>query len=233
MQADPVLEWRRLTAHYRELSDDGLRELAADFADLTDAAKQVLRNEMQSRGLSDPQAPAPMPQRNAHSAVEHIDGVPTNVFSRAPQMVRDEPADDAGGDESEFQYTWKTDLCECETLEQAQELSVALQRAGLDNWIQPSREFGRRYARVLVAADQLEQARAIAATPIPQEILDHSKQEVPEFVAPVCPQCGAADPILESVEPANTWRCELCDAEWSDAPGGNRERNSALSGETP
>ena len=51
MQADPIAELRRLTEHYRELSDDELRNLAADFADLTETAQQALRTEMQSRGL--------------------------------------------------------------------------------------------------------------------------------------------------------------------------------------
>jgi len=88
----------------------------------------------------------------------------------------------------------------------------------LESWVQAPREFGRRYARVLVAADQLEQARAIAARPIPQDIIDDSKAEVPEFVEPKCPKCGSDDVVLEAVDTANQWRCEQCDAEWSDAP---------------
>ena len=69
---------------------------------------------------------------------------------------------------------------------------------------------------MLVAADQLEQARAIAAQPIPQEIIEESKTEVPEFELPVCPKCGAADPVLEGVDPVNTWRCEACGYEWTE-----------------
>ncbi len=34
-------EWRRLTAHYAEMWDDELLNLAADYNDLTDMAKQV------------------------------------------------------------------------------------------------------------------------------------------------------------------------------------------------
>src|SRR5580693_8203518 len=54
MQSNPAEDWQRLTEHYREISDEELRELAADFADLTEAAQQVLRNEMRNRGLGDP-----------------------------------------------------------------------------------------------------------------------------------------------------------------------------------
>ena len=56
MQANPFEEWQRLTEHYREKSEEELRELAADFADLTETAQQVLRNEMRKRGLDDPAA---------------------------------------------------------------------------------------------------------------------------------------------------------------------------------
>ena len=52
-----MLEWRRLTEHYREMSDGELYELADDFGNLTDTAQQVLRSEMKSRGLGETQAP--------------------------------------------------------------------------------------------------------------------------------------------------------------------------------
>jgi hypothetical protein len=70
--------------------------------------------------------------------------------------------------------------------------------------------------RVQVAADQLEQAQAVLASPIPQEVIAESQMEVPEFALPGCPQCGASDPLLESADPVNTWLCETCGAEWSD-----------------
>jgi hypothetical protein len=62
MQIDPVLEWQRLTAEYRQKGEEELLELARDFADLTETAQQALRQEMRSRGLGDPQSPRTMPQ---------------------------------------------------------------------------------------------------------------------------------------------------------------------------
>ena len=110
---------------------------------------------------------------------------------------------DAGDTQSEqsgpHEYTWKTLLCECETSEQALELREALRRAGIESWVEGPRtdsryvRTGRENPRVLVAADQLDAARAIAANPIPQEIADESQDEVPEFVEPKCPKCGADD----------------------------------------
>ena len=78
-------------------------------------------------------------------------------------------------------------------------------------------EFGRRYARVLVAADQLDQARAIAARPIPPEIVSESAPKLPDYQPPKCPGCGAPDPVLEGVDPANSWKCEQCGRQWTES----------------
>jgi transposase-like protein len=76
---------------------------------------------------------------------------------------------------------------------------------------------GINYPRILVAADQLEQAREVAARPIPQSIVELSKMPPEEYEPPVCPKCGAEDPLLEGVDPVNSWLCESCDHQWTDA----------------
>ena len=82
-----------------------------------------------------------------------------------------------------------------------------MRAAGIDSWIEGA---GYRVAaemlnpRILVAADQLEQALEIASRPIPQAIREQSKMEIPEYEPPVCPKCGAEDPVLESVDPVNS-----------------------------
>jgi hypothetical protein len=227
MRADPVSEWQRLIEHYREMGDEELRELAADFVDLTEPAQRALSQEMRSRGLGDPKAPQAMPQSNVPAVPATIriepepgpdnPAIPFGGHSRMPQIVPDEPDADAGDDDGPREYTWKTVLCDCDTNEQAKELSAALQQAGLDSWIQQPMEFGRRFARVLVAADQLEQARSVAARPITQQAADEPNEDVPEFEPPKCPKCGAEEPVLEGVDPTNTWRCEQCGEEWSDS----------------
>ncbi len=72
--------------------------------------------------------------------------------------------------------------------------------------------------QINVAADQLEEAREIAAQPIPQEIIEWQRElrEAPAYEIPVCPKCKAEDPTLESVEPTNSWLCESCGYTWSD-----------------
>jgi hypothetical protein len=71
-----------------------------------------------------------------------------------------------------------------------------------------------------VAADQVEEAREIAAKPIPKEIVEASRTGVPEYELPVCPKCGAGDPVLEDVDPVNRWLCEACENEWEETDGG-------------
>ena len=93
-----------------------------------------------------------------------------------------------------------------------------LRRAGIEAWSSgPSSSFGSQTTRIMVAADQLDEAKQILLHPIPQDVIDQSKVKVEDFVPPTCPKCGAEDPLLESVEPANSWRCENCGAQWSDS----------------
>ena len=206
MYGTPSDDWLALTQNYRSMSDDKLRELADAFTDLTPTAQQVLRDEMKLRKLGDPLTPGWW-RAGAEYAPE-----PDNLDALAG-------ADSAAA----VEYTWKTPLCPCESREQAWQISEVLKRAGIESWIDKPSLYDPHASvddpvgpRVLVAADQLDEARASIAQPIPAEIVELSMLEVPEYELPVCPRCGAAEPILESVEPVNTWKCEVCGAEWAD-----------------
>ena len=218
MEIDQAGQWQRLTAHYRDMYDEELLRLAAEFGDLTEMAKQVLRDEMRIRGLGDPTAPKPAPSIFNRPAAFH-DEPPTR--QRTP-----EPADEDLGEDNSHEFTWKTFLCECETREQAYQLAEALRRGGVESWIDTMRS-SEGYRRILVAADQLEHARTIAAQPIPADIVEASTAEVPEFEAPACPKCGAEDPILESAEEGNCWLCESCGHEWIDAEEDPAEKTAS------
>jgi len=216
MQNDPGNEWQRLTALYHEKSDEELLELAEDFGNLTETAQQVLRDELRKRGLTlphtAPKADEPKSRREADRRAAF------GGWSRA--IAEHNSAADADDDNEEppVEYTWKTLLRTCDTREEAWQISEVLKRAGIESWIEAPEQGSLDLTgpRVIVAADELEEARAIAARPIPQEIIDQSKVRVEDFVAPACPKCGAGDPLLESVEPTNTWLCEQCGASWSE-----------------
>jgi hypothetical protein len=223
MQGNSAQDWQELAERYREMSDGELEELAFDFADLTETAQQVLRSELSKRRLELPPTGAESPTNSDRPAVPQWDRPaipePDDIESNA----------DGGNEEDDLprEFTWKTLLCECEDREQAWQISEVLRRAGIESWIEQP---GSRYAmdfgnpRVVVAADQLEEARRIAAQPIPQEIVELSKMDVPDFEPPVCPACGAGDPVLEGADPVNTWRCEACGNQWSDPPGDLEEK---------
>jgi len=191
------------------MGDVELLELDDAIGDLTEVAQQVLRDEMKKRGLS------------RERAASEEQKIPEPLADAGWEGDADLPAD---GDEPEqddqpHEYTWKTLLCECEDAEQVWQLRTALKQAGIESWIEGQ---GYRVAReisnprILVAADQLEQAREVAARPIPQEIVELSKTPAEEFELPVCPKCGAEEPVLESADPVNTWLCESCGEQWTE-----------------
>jgi hypothetical protein len=210
MWNDPATEWRRLTEHYKSLCDEELQELSADLSDLTEVAQQVLRDEMKTRGLSDSRsAPSVAPKKAEIS--EEPPRWELDFATIPPATGIDEDSDP----DKPVEYTWKTVLCDCESREQVSELTEVLRRAGIDSW---TRSNGRRYPQIVVAADQLEQARMIASQPIPQDIVEEVKADVegpPEFFeSPHCPSCGAEEPTLEGADPTNQWRCEACGRQW-------------------
>ncbi|HXR38919.1 MAG TPA: hypothetical protein VN776_07495 [Terracidiphilus sp.] len=221
MHDNPAEDWQRLTEVYRQMGDEELEEVAADFADLTPTAQEALRSEMKSRGLRDPSADPRTEPRAKPAAPEPAE--PSRwASSVAPDDGDSSPEGEDGAEGNEEdgrprEYTWKTPLCECEDRDHAWQVSEALRRAGIESWIErPGRGWVIGGPRVVVAADQLEQAREVAERPIPQDIVDLSKMEVPEFVPPKCPACGAGDPVLESAEPSNAWLCEACGKQWTE-----------------
>jgi hypothetical protein len=217
MQPHFADEWQRLTRLYQEKSDEDLLELSADFANLTETARQVLRDELRKRRLPEPAAAQPQPP--SQDRTNFHPSSPIASFPAPHPSVDPETSDD---NSLPCEYTWKTLLCECRDREHAWQISEVLKQVGIENWIEnPAGELDMTSPRVLVAADQLDDARAIAERPIPRDIVDASKINDQDFTPPVCPKCAASDPLLLGVEPGNTWRCDVCGAQWGDslAPG--------------
>jgi len=213
MQINPVEEWQRLTAHYRGMLDGELEQLADSFGDLTETAQQILRSELRTRGLDEPGTPKTARYSEPRSSSRFAGAV-----------------DPDEGDDSPKDYTWKTPLCDCDTSAQAYQLKEVLRRAGIESWVEGARAGG--FPRILVAADQLDEAIGIANQPIPLDIIEEFRIEVPAYVPPTCPHCGAEDPVLEGAEPTNLWLCEACGRQWSD-PEAESDRNPGQPNEEP
>jgi hypothetical protein len=209
MQRDTFTDWQSLTQLYSEMCDGELYELNADVLSLTEVAQQVLRDEMKKRGLSQPGGSGGEPNAGTRLAAPQWDRNADSLIAEGETVESDPP----------HEYTWKTLLCECDEPERAALIRQVLKEAGIESWIQ-----GPGYSvapdmsspSILVAADQLEQAREIIAKPIPQSIIEQFQMQIPEFEPPVCPGCGAEDPLLESVDPRNAWLCERCGKQWTD-----------------
>jgi len=218
MQIDPVEEWRRLTEHYRQMSDGDLQRLAFDFPDLTETAQHVLSGELRHRGLDQPRA-SDQASTSTGRTQPARSTLPAAPVDDADTLAGTEAAEDED-DGAPREYTWKTVLCECEEWDQVWQLQEMLRRAGIDSWSEGSR-WGRKtglvYPRILVAADQLDEARMVIAKPIPQDVIDESREPPQEYEIPCCPACRAEDPVLEATDPVNAWRCEACGHQWSDS----------------
>ena len=170
---------------------------------------------MKSRGLDLPRAHSEVPKYAASLISPRPNRDASQPSAPSTNQAEDEQADPP------HEYTWKTQLCECETTEQAWQIHQVLAQAGFDSWVeQPGSRysFGISYPRVMVAADQLEAAIEVAARPIPKEIVEESQIDSAEYEPPTCPKCGAGDPLLEGVDPVNSWRCEACGKEWTESP---------------
>ena len=222
MQIDPVAEWQRLTEYYRGKTEDELVELAEDFGNLTETAQQVLTTEVRSRGLSLPgRAPLqPTSQIQAPRDTRFANYVDPDVFRSSGDEGSNgniDGGDADTGEDAPQEFTWKTILCETDDSTEALQLREALYRAGIESWVDNrASRVGSSGPKILVAADQLEAAQAVAGRPIPAEVVDYVREAVPEYVPPTCPKCNAEDPVLESADPSNNWFCEACGARWSD-----------------
>jgi hypothetical protein len=210
-QAD---DWQALSENYRAMLDGELENLAEEIDTLTETAQQVLRAELKRRGLAEPGA-----KQAAWSGTPAQSRFASRVDPNAQYDGAAEPeASGDGAQEASQDYTWKTPLRDCDSEVEARALSEVLRRAGIDSWVElpGGRGFFLASPRVMVAADQLEQASVVAQQPISQEILDDLSVETPEFETPRCPACHAEDPTLESTEPSNSWLCEECGEKWAD-----------------
>ena len=132
MQENPAQDWQWLTQHYREIGDEELEELAEDFADLTETAQQVLRNELKNRGLGEPGSKAEAPTRPESSVPWQIAGAVDPDGGLADSGASPGEEDD----DSPQVFTWKTPLCECETTDQANQIQAMLKRAGIESWVE-------------------------------------------------------------------------------------------------
>jgi hypothetical protein len=206
MNNDPVKEWQRLTRLYSEMQNDELRELATNLADLTDIAQQVLQDELRRRGLNS-KDPSKMPS------------------------IASSDTENASQDDSSAEEALPWILYESGDVQPLNEFQEILNQAGISSQIVNPQEnvYRTRFLQLQVAEKDADLAEKILLQPRePKPCPQTPKEETEDFESPSCTQCGASNPLLESVEPFNTWLCENCGARWTESSQGLEEKPSGL-----
>ena len=180
-------QYMQLIQIYSEMGDDELLALAGSKDDLTETAQEVLRTEMGKRRL------------RLEPSVQQLSVIDTEEDDDLRFGVLASP-----------DYVWE--------FPEAEDAIAAGEWLGSEgikyDVILPSMErMDRGAPRVAVMPKDAARAGEMLAKPIPEEfrILVRTREE---FVVPKCRRCGADDPLLESIEPANHWKCESCGHEW-------------------
>jgi ribosomal protein S27E len=184
-------QYRDLVTLYGTYGDEELIELARGMDDLIAMAQEVLKGELTRRRI-------PIPSPNAAklpNSVKESDSEIDRFVDLAPQDC----------------------IWEFAEAEDALAASEALKAANIENSVILPRSdtLDIRPPRLAVSPEDVEKTEAILSKPIPEEfrILVRTRGE---FVVPSCRKCGAPDPVLESIEPANEWRCEVCGHTWTE-----------------
>ncbi len=233
---DPEQERRRLAEFYAGQLDGELEKVAGEAYDLSQPARELLKGELQKRGLNVSLAEhAPVPVKKAPEPGDPDEE--GSLDAELPEVEMTEPpaADDIH--ESEIR-----DGVEVVAIRKFRDLPEALlakgslESAGIecaladDNLVRMDWFISNAIGgmRLLVKAEDAAEAEQILSQPIPEH-LDVSG--VGDVEQPKCPKCGSLDIGFRESQPAaylsmllnvpipfrkRAWRCHSCDVEWED-----------------
>ncbi|HEX8925560.1 MAG TPA: hypothetical protein VF786_07185 [Terriglobales bacterium] len=233
-EIDPNQEWNQLTETYRRMADEELLSLTAQQSELTDIAREVLRGEMQTRGLKY-EAPA----KAARKRHDNWTAPPaTFALENQSQDLVSEPiqAKCLGGscrDACDLEGTALIEWDQANSLEEAlrvrdvlaaENIPVVFGREMLENPEEIASYAGG--VPVIISAYDRQRAERAWAEANPKEYLEsleEAKQEQEEPAeAACCPSCGSFEIVLldcdETGETASKfhWHCDACGHEWTD-----------------
>ena len=230
---DPERERQRLAAFYAGQLDGELEKVASEAYELSDLATEVLKAELQRRGLS----------------VELAEHAPVPV-KKAPEPG-DPPEEDGleahDGEQELAERESEGDVQELVTIRKFRDLPEALlakgslESAGIncslgdDNIVRLDWFYSNAIGgiKLLVKAEDAADAGQVLTQPIPEHF---DVSGVGDFEQPKCPKCGSLDINFRELDPATyfsmgvsylgvgvpvpihrrAWRCHSCDVEWED-----------------
>jgi DNA-directed RNA polymerase subunit M/transcription elongation factor TFIIS len=209
---DPDQEWRRLSEHYRQLSDDELVGLARQTSELTDGAQQALAQEIANRRLKIP-----------------------SEESAAPPSPDPEPDSAEEGESPYAEDRELVDICTVWSLADALKLQSLLDTAGIPFYIGPEKATGVEAVTSNFASGldvQIMQvgvpfARQVLQQYFPADEPPEEKADESDNLAIHCPKCHSTEVVFEDLErgPENLegkpsskfkWTCDSCGHEWED-----------------
>ena len=110
-------------------------------------------------------------------------------------------------------------VAEFATDEEAELCSFRLEDARIQNVILRRRsKLDLRAPQVLVAPDDIQAALEVLKEPIKDGVRrDYlASRSMEDFQIPACVSCLSRDVILVTNSPVNHWKCDTCDARWTE-----------------
>lgn len=227
---DPEKERLRLVEHYSREFDGRLEQIAAQAYELSEIARQVLREELANRGLSTTLAQEhPVPQSQGAKQ-----GIPPESVSPKASEVR-------GADADEILVDGMVTIRQFRDLPEALLAKGSLESSGIrcamadDNLVRLDWFYSNAIGgiKLLVHSEDAAEAEQILDQPIPEHF---DVAEVGEYEQPRCPSCDSLDISFRELDPATyltlgaswlgacvpvpiyrrAWHCRACDVEWED-----------------
>jgi DNA-directed RNA polymerase subunit M/transcription elongation factor TFIIS len=213
---DPTAEWRFLSEHYRQMSDNELLVLARQISELTDVAQQALTSEMSQRGLKlQPEeplvAPRPAPPLDpSYDEDRELVEVRT-VWSLSDALQLQTLLDGAGI--PFFMGPEKAPAADAVTSNFANGVSVQIMRVGLP-W---THSLLRDYKPVNEPVTKSEEELDELAVRCPK---CHSEEVVFDGLAGdgLIDEGPSAEPAAatDKSQPKFEWTCDSCGHHWED-----------------
>lgn len=225
---DPEQERQRLTAFYTGQLDGELEKVAGEAYELSDLAREVLKAELQKRGLSVELAElAPVPVKKAPEPGDP----PEEDALEADGTQQELPKLDGEAGDGEFVTIRKfRDLPEALLAKGSLE-SAGIECALIDDnmvrldWLISNLLGG---IKLQVKAEDSDVAEEMLRQPIPEHL---EVSGVGEYEQPRCPKCASLDINFRELNPSaylsmalsvpipfqrQAWRCHSCKVEWED-----------------
>jgi DNA-directed RNA polymerase subunit M/transcription elongation factor TFIIS len=203
---DPTAEWRFLSEHYRQMSDNELLALARQNSELTDVAQRTLASEISGRGLKlQPEEPPVPPEP-------------------APQL---DPSYDEDRELVEIRTVW--------SLSDALQLQRLLDGAGIPFFMGPEKATSAD-AVISNFANGVSVQIMRVGVPWTRQLLQYytpendpapKPQEELTDLSVHCPKCHSEEVIFarliaepaaatDKAQPKFEWTCDSCGHRWED-----------------